>query len=163
MPATPIVTINAAVAQANSLTYLTATGLAPEGLTPTVELMDHGDTKEYAVRWQRRVNGALVPDQRLVSVTPQTGQVFSIVVVSIPYTTPPAPTISSQQAIAAANQLLGASSTTVASSDLVVTFDADGAQLLVWQIGMHINGSTPGAAMVQVDAMSGAATVIGRG
>jgi len=104
-----------------------------------------------------------VPDQRLVSVNPQTGQVYSIVVVSVPYTTPPVPTVSSQQAVAAANQILGASSTTVDSSDLVVTFAADGTQLLVWQIGLRVTGSTPSAAMVQVDAMTGVATVIGRG
>jgi hypothetical protein len=164
MPITPAVTISATAAQADSLSFLSGAGLANDGLTPTVELVDHGDFKEYAVKWQLRVNGALVPEQRLASVNPQTGKVFSLVVVSVPYAAPPTPTISRQDAIAAANRLLGAPLTTVESSDLVVTFDGNGAQLLVWQIGVRIDGPTPSAAaMVQVDAMSGAATVIGRG
>ena len=164
MPITPGVTITTDAAQADSLTFLSAAGLANGGLTSSVELIDHGDFKEYAVKWQLRVNGALVPEQRLVSVNPQTGKVFSLVVVSVPYKTPPIPTISRQDAIAAANRLLGAPLTTVESSDLIVTFDANGAQLLVWQIGLRAGGPTPSAAaMVQVDAMTGTATVIGRG
>lgn len=163
MPITPAVTISAGAAQEASLSFLTGAGLANASLMPTVELVDHGDFKEFAVKWQLRVNGALVPEQRLVSVNPQTGKVFSLVVVSVPYSAPPTPTISRQDAIAAANLLLGAPLTTIESSDLVVTFDASGAQLLVWQIGLRIGGPTPSAAMVQVDAMSGAATVIGRG
>ena len=164
MPITPAVTITADTARTDSLTFLTGAGLANDGLTPSVELIDHGEFKEYAVKWQLRVNGALVPEQRLISVNPQTGKVFSLVVVSVPYTTPPIPTISRQDAIAAANLLLGAPLTTVESSDLVVTFDASGAQLLVWQIGLRVGGPTPSAAaMVQVDAMTGTATVIGRG
>ena len=163
MPSTPGVTITEATARSDSLAFLTASGFATDGLTATVELIDHGEFKEYHVAWQRRINGALVPDQRLVSVNPQTGEVFSLVNVSTPYAPPPVPALSLDQAVVAAKQLLGESSTTVESSDLVVTFASDGKQLLVWQVGIHVKGSNPGAAMVQVDAMSGAAIVIGRG
>ena len=163
MPSTPGVTITEAAARSDSLAFLTASGLATGGLTATVDLIDHGDFKEYQVAWQRRINGALVPDQRIVSVNPQTGEVFSLVNVSTPYEPPPAPGLSLDQAVAVARQLLGESSTTVESSDLVVTFAPDGTQLLVWQIGIHVNAPNAGAAMVQVDAISGTAIVTARG
>jgi Peptidase propeptide and YPEB domain len=164
MPSTRAVAISPAAAQSAAKAYLVANAIPAEGLTPAVQLVDHGSFQEYDVTWQHRINGALVPDQRLLSVNPETGDVFSFVNISYPYAPPARPVVSEEQAIAAADSLLGVTaSSTIVSSDLIVTFDSQGRQILVWRVGVRENGSIPTAAMVQVDAMTGAATVIGRG
>jgi hypothetical protein len=163
VPVTSVVTITAATAQNAAAAYLAANGIPTTDLSPTVALADHGGMRQFDVTWQRRVNGALVPDQRIVSVNPQTGEVFSLIDIAYPFTTPSVPLVSQAAAVAAAQSLVDAPSAALDSVDLVVSFDTSGAQTLVWRVGLRIGGIPPSAAMVEVDALTGAATVIGRG
>jgi hypothetical protein len=93
-----------------------------------------------------------------------TGEVVSFTDEQLPYMDPPDPVVGEDEALAKAEDA-AAQGGKAASSELRVTFDpADGTQSLVWQVavGSDANGWVE-AALVEVDALSGDATVLGRG
>lgn len=128
---------------------------------PKATLVDHGTFKEYLVEWQSRVNGALVPDYKSVSVNPETGEVFGFTNFERSYTTPPSAQVDELTAEKAALGSLESSHTwQVRAAELRVGFDDTGDQILVWQFELT-DGA--GAALVEVDAITGTAIVVGRG
>jgi hypothetical protein len=165
IPTTASVRISENDALKRARDYLRALGLSVAGLSSSVRIADHGAYKEFDVTWDRRIHGALTPDRRLVSVNPDTGDVFSVVNVDYAYADPGPAKLDQAAAVTAARTALdaGSASATVDSSDLVITFDANGNQLFVWMIGFVTPGMPPAATLVEVDADSGAATIVGRG
>jgi hypothetical protein len=150
-------------AQATATSYLAAHGISTKGLKQRFEVIDHGSVIEYQVTWDLRINGARVPDSRTVSVNPETGEVFAYTDFHREYAPPPSPNIDETGAVALARAFVEAPDARVGSTDLLVWFDPSGNQLLVWWIGLAEVDSNGGAAMVQVDAVSGDASVIARG
>ena len=74
---------------------------------------------------------------------------------------PPAPRLSADEAAAAARAEEADAGATVTSTDLAIDFDAAGKQILVYELDLT---RTDGFYVkVQVDALSGAVTVVGRG
>ncbi len=82
-----------------------------------------------------------------------------------PYVDPPPPTIAEAEAIRIAASSLGVESGAVRDVVLLVTFDTStGGQLLVWRLQVgHDTGEYVDAALVDVDAVTGKVTIIGRG
>jgi hypothetical protein len=157
--ATVAITPDEAVALATA--YLRRHSISTDGLQPAVELMDHGDTKEYAVAWTGRVNGVRVPTKRDVSLDPVTGRVYAFAQYGRAFVAPPAPTLTEAMAVAAARALLRDPTAKVTASDVAIAFEAAGAQLLVYELNLTLTDGF--VASVQVDAITGAATVTGRG
>ena len=126
------------------------------GLTPEVVIVDHGEFAEYRVSWTLRVHGALVPDQRVFSINPQTAEVFGYVNVRRPYSDPGPPVISGEAALTAATRSLGGDAA-LQSTDLVIRFTPSGKQLLMWELLFEEtdeNGYAMGR-LVKVDATTG--------
>lgn len=161
-PESDAVSVSATDAAASATAFLTSHQVPIAGFTIDVQLADHGETKQFDATWTQRSNGALTPDLRSVSVAPDTGKVFAFVNISRPYKTPPEAVVSQQQAVADAAQAVGQSTLDVESSDLVIAFDAGGAQLLVWQIAA-MDPKSSAAYLFHVDALSGKVEVVGRG
>lgn len=161
LPTSTAVQVSADQAQSIASSYLSKQAIPTDGLQPAVELLDHGDFKEYRVTWTGRANGAVTPDTRAVSVDPATGAVFAFEDFDRPFATPPDPKLSPADAAAAARALVGDPSAMVTATDLAVAFDPSGAQLLVYRV--HLTLSDGYFAYIQVDAASGAATILGQG
>lgn len=161
MPTSPAVTLREDAALAKATAWLAAHSVDTAGLTPTTELIDHGSTQEYQVVFQARMDGVRLPHRVDVSVNPATGDVYGFVLFSRAYTPPPKPVLTREQAIAAAREEEADPDAKVTATDLAVAFDATGAQLLVYELDLT---RTDGFyAKVQVDALTGAVTVLGRG
>jgi hypothetical protein len=154
--------VDSSAAAAAASDFLSQRGISG-GIAPHVLLIDHGSYRQYDVVWQTRLNGALVPDERTVSINPGTGEVFSYENFSRPYETPPTASVTREQAIAAAEAYLKVSEARVAAADLVIAFDLSGAQTLVWRLELGDLAPDGGAALVQVDALDASVQVIGRG
>jgi hypothetical protein len=161
LPTSAAVQVSADQAQGIAASYLSKQAIPTDGLQPAVELLDHGDFKEYRVTWSGRANGALTPNMREVSVDPATGAVFAFEDFERPFATPPDPKLSPADAAAAARGLVGDPGASVTAADLAVAFDPSGAQLLVYRV--HLTLSDGYFAYIQVDAASGAATMLGKG
>lgn len=158
------VKVDQGLATRSGQSYLDQLGVSTSGFTAHAELIDHGSYKEWDVRWQRRVNGALTPETLEVSVDPDTGRVFSLVNVSTPFTTPPTPTVQSDAAVAAAQKHLGWKSASPVTADLVISFAPDGTQLLVWQVVLTTSqNGVPVYAREMVNALDGSVTDLGQG
>jgi hypothetical protein len=156
------VSVSAAVAAAAASRFLDVYRVSTADLAQKVTLVDHGDTREFRVEWDKRVNGALVPVYRSVSINPDTGLAFGLLNFSRPYTDPAPPTVGREAAESTARTLTGEGVWEPVSTDLQVTFDDQGAQLLVWMF--EYSDAVAGAAVrVQVDAYSGAGVVVARG
>jgi hypothetical protein len=140
--------------------FLSKHGFSVPAMTGKVTLVPHGSFNEFLVEWQSRVNGALVPDYRSVSVNPETGEVFGYSDFSRAYSAPPNAEISSADAQAIAATMMGPG-WTADSSDLLVTFDDAGVQQLTWAIAVSNAGIA--FAVVDVDGLTGQATVVARG
>ncbi|MHB8960550.1 MAG: PepSY domain-containing protein [Candidatus Limnocylindrales bacterium] len=161
MPTSRIVTLTKDEAQAAAAAWLAAHGVRTGGLSPATTLLDHGSTQEYAVDFQGRVNAARTPHRVTVSIDPATGAVFAFVLFTRPFVTPPAPRLTADEAVAAARSEEADPGATVTSTDLAIDFDAAGKQILVYELDLT---RTDGFYVkVQVDALSGAVTVMGRG
>ena len=169
----PTTTITPQQASSVASAYLAARNISTIGLTMTLSLQDHGDSETYVVAWQRIVNGAEVPDSREVEMDAGTGIVFRLHNITRPYAVPSPAVVGRDLAISNAgvavaqttsaaptSAVLVARAFTVVSSDLRVVFAAAGVQQLIWQIGLK---STSDYFLVNVDAATGNATVIGRG
>jgi hypothetical protein len=167
LPAVPTgtsVRIDQGAAVDRASAYLEQGGVATPGLTAQAQLVDHGSYKEWAVRWQRRVNGALAPGTLEVSVNPDNGAVFSLVNIPVPFVSPPTPKILRSQAETIARKYVGWASSSIDASDLVVAFAPDGTQVLAWQV--VVSSTRSGVAMharLNVDALNGSVTELGRG
>jgi hypothetical protein len=161
MPTSALVAISPEEALADATAYLATQGVSLDGLGPSTELLDHGDTKEYAVTWTGRVNGVRLPTLRRVSVDPGSGRVYGYSSFDKPWATPPAPRLTATEAEMAARRAINDAGATVTSTDLAITFDAGGSQLLVYELDLTTSNGF--YAKVQVDAMTGTATVTGRG
>lgn len=103
------------------------------GLAPEVRFIEHGEFAEYQVTWTRRVHGALVPDQRLFSINPQTAEVFGLVNIRRPFEELGPPLISADDALDAAIASFSGD-VTFQSSDLVLRFTPQGEQVLRWEL-----------------------------
>jgi hypothetical protein len=157
-------------AVANARAFLDEHGIAFEGLNESVELVDHGDTNEYVVKWERVVDGVIVPDSRLVGVDAATGRIFRYANVSRAYQAPGKPTIDQSSAIELAVEASGlGAAAAVERTELRIAFDAFGKQYLAWRVVLTgpVEGAPAGGPMahafVEVNANSGEATILGRG
>ncbi len=161
MPTSRTVTIAKDEALDAAAAWLAAHGVATSGMTPTATLLDHGSSQEYEVDYQGRVNGARIPHRVDVSIDPATGAVFAFVLFTRPFVTPPAPRLTVGEAVAAARAEEADPGANVTATDLAIDFDAAGAQVLVYEIDLT---RTDGFyAKVQVNALTGSVTVLGRG
>jgi hypothetical protein len=161
MPASPTVKLTKDEALAAATAWLASHGITTTGLAPTTTLMDHGAIQEYALDFEGRVHGARVPHRVNVSINPATGAVYAFVLFTRPFVTPSAPTLTIAEATSAARGEEHDPDAKVTSTDLAIAFDAAGTQILVYEVGLT---RTDGFFVkVQVDALSGAVTVLGRG
>ena len=151
--------------------FLTEHGIAFDGMTQSVEKMDHGETWDWDVKWSRYAGDVLLPDSIEVGITPA-GEVFSWAWYRQPYSSPPAAQIdqATAEAAAIAAAFPDAPQTKIESTQLTLKVDADGNQRLVWDVqvtGWVTMSSGPAMpidhAWVEVDAETGAATVVGVG
>jgi hypothetical protein len=151
--------------------YAKAQGLDVGNTAPQVQFQDHGASTEYDLVWQRVVNGAEVPDFKLIQIDAATGRVFAFSDFRHPFTDPPTPAVSKNQAIADAEGLTATTlgyvpmRYTVDDSRLQVRFDSAGNQMLVWQVEISTTSldSQNEYFIILVDAQSGVATIQGRG
>jgi hypothetical protein len=161
-----------------AISFLHARGIAIAGLDMTVQAKNRGPSLgTFVVAWQRHVNGAAVPDSREVELLAASGLVFNMTNTSRPYADPPTPTVDRNQAITAAETAADsgsvpspapgarAGSYTVVSTELRVWFTPAGGQELLWNVELTFatNQGYDDAYWVSVDAMTGSATVTGRG
>jgi hypothetical protein len=147
-----------------SKAYLEQNGVAIDGFTPRARIVDHGSYKEWDVQWQRRVNGALTPETRETSVNPDSGTVFSLVNTSVPFSTPPTPTILQAKAATIAQKHLGWTPVSIESCDLVIAYSPNGSQVLAWQFVLSsVQAGIPQYARLNVDAIDGSVTDLGQG
>ena len=155
--------LSSSTALATATAFAAAHGLDTTGLSPEVALVDRGSTIEYRVDFRLRINGALVPRAITISINPATGAVFALTNLAHPYVTPPAPHINAAAAVAAARSIVGDPTAAVESTDLLISFDASGAQALVWHVALSSVGANGAVTLIEVDALTGSSTVIGRG
>lgn len=175
-PSTTSITADQALAVASS--FLTQRQIGTDGLTASVVKKDRGDVKTFVATWQRVVNGAIVPNSRMVEMDASTGVVFNLNDTNRPYADPPVPAIGRDQAVfraeAAVSESGAAASASVdqtpatfviESTSLQVSFTMAGVQQLQWSIELGYNTGQiyDSYAAVSVDAMTGVATVVGRG
>lgn len=165
VPAGAEVAIKPADAQAAAVRFLSGHRIDFRALAVAVSTMDHGDSAEYVVTFQRTSNGARVPDTRIVSVDPATGNVFSFVDDRRPYQDPPPARIGREDAVARAAAAAGVNGAEPLRTELRVEFDRDGTQQLVWEIELSAASGQGyvSYAAVKVDALTGEASVVGRG
>lgn len=151
--------------------YLADQGIEVDGMTAQVKLDDRGAALVYSVSWQRSVNGALVPDSRMVQLDAGTGVIFNVHNTSRLYSNPPTAVVARGKAISAAQDTatksVGRKSATykLIDASLQVTFDSQGTQGLVWQVKLYAAdlANSTGYFEITVDAMTGSASVTGRG
>ncbi len=161
--------VDSAAALATAKAFASVRSVATSGLDETVQFADHGERSEFVVEWIHRVNGVIVPDYRLVGVDASTGEVWRFLNVSRPYADPGKPAVQQAAAEAAARTILtDATGVKADSAELRVTFTQAGEQRLVWQVSLSgiADGTTADVTshwFVEVDAMSGAATLLATG
>ncbi len=179
MPSPSTTSITAAQAQAAASSFLAARHISMDGLTVSVVKKDRGpDVKTFVVSWQRVVNGAVVPDSRMVELDAGSGVVFNMDNTTRPYSDPPTPEVGRDQAVSYAEAVAGTSiatasgpavgtsaTYTVVSASLQVWFTPAGVQQLLWSVELSSDSGQgyKSYAAVSVDAMTGSATVVGRG
>ena len=148
-------------ATATATSWLADRGVDTAGMAPVTTLLDHGSIQEYQVLWTARLGAVRLPRIVQVSINPETGVVCSFLNNGRSYVDPPAPKLTLEDATAAARAEERDAGANVTSSELVVTFDPAGAQVLVYELRMtRSNGFF---VMLDVDALTGAVTVVGRG
>ncbi len=132
---------------------------------PEAELVDHGELQEWDVTWQGRSGQAFAPDTRRVRLEAVSGEVIGLLDNRLPCTTAPAAAITAVQAAARARVAAGMPNGVVESSELWIWFDAAGTQILVWRVTLTSPPDDPygGAAMVDVNAITGDAVITGQG
>lgn len=153
-----------------AVAFLTQHAIPTSGLSRTVRLVDHGDTADYEVSWTRIENGIQLPDTRLVRVDRATGLVFAFFDMRRPFAPPPSPALDRIEATKVAVEVSGLNATDVIDPQLTVTFDINGLQRLVWRVYLKTHNADPTrgpsyevARIVDVDAITGYAEVVGQG
>jgi hypothetical protein len=146
--------------------FLSARTIGTDGMSPTVEKRDRGLALTYEITWQLRVNGVKVPESRTVEMDAGTGVVFKMLDVSRPFDAPPSPSVDVNSAISRARIAAGIDQPSIVDSpQLEVTFTPAGQQMLVWTV--RLSSRNPRGyeeyALVTVDAITGTASLIGRG
>jgi hypothetical protein len=164
----PEIKITSDQALATGRAFLDDHGFPWQGLRETVELRNHGESNEYVITWEHWEGDVLTPDYRMVGINAATGRVFRYADVQRPYVLPGEPKVARAAALVAAAEASGfGGAGIVTKSELRIVFDYAGAQRLVWWV--YLDGPVPGApdlvahALVEVDAMTGTATVLGGG
>lgn len=161
MPTSTTVKLTKDEALVTATAWLAGHGVTTTGLSPTTTLMDHGSTQDYAVDFEGRVNGARVPHRVNVTINPESGAVYAFVLYTRPFVPPPSPKLTVAEATTAARAEEQDPNARVTATDLAIAYDAAGNQILVYEFDLT---RTDGFyAKVQVDALSGAVTVLGRG
>lgn len=142
--------------------YMNAHRVSYDGLASSVTLFDSGSTKYYSVTFQRYVNGVTVPDTRMLSVDPVTGEVFSFVWRQIPYGSVPSPTIDREAAIEKALAAACLSPYKIDSVQLLLDPGWVWPGHVVWSVGVSsaATGIDEGY-MIEVDAQTGETRVVG--
>lgn len=160
VPSSRVTKLSPADALTAATAYVEAHGLSVDGLGAGVELVDHGEAVAYEVTWTKVERGIELPVRTILQVDAATGAIFSFLDVRRPYAEPPAPVVSRELAVSAARIAAAMSSASVDGAKLLVSFTPDGRQQLVWEIALTDGVSH---ALVDVDAISGSAVVVGRG
>ncbi len=137
-------------------------GLSMPGATPVVTTADHGAVKYVDVTWQKMKGKVKLPATLVVELDAATGKLVRLGNDVLPYADPPYLAVTQAQAEQAAKAASGLANPTVESAEALVTFDATGAQQLVWRLGVF-DASAPASAQVEVDGVTGEAVVVGRG
>jgi hypothetical protein len=149
--------VSSSEALAAAVSFLDSHRISIAGLgAPDVELLDHGSSAEYVVTWQKvNADGVLLPDSRAVRLNPISREVFSYLDLQRPFVDPGTARVDVSEAV----RLARASSQDgeVQASQLAVSFDAAGRQMLIWRIALEkttVEGAHE-AWVVLVDANSG--------
>jgi hypothetical protein len=171
VPVAGTVTIDAAEAIQTATKFLEIRHVSAFDFTESVRLVNHGESSEYVVSWERRVGEILVPDSMTVGIDAATGQVFRFLSLHRDYVDPGLPSIGEKAAIelgVKASDLEGP--IVVDEARLRIAFNEVGTQRLVWEVFLSAarptNEEEPmgiSHAIVEVDATSGNAVVVGRG
>jgi hypothetical protein len=161
MASAPTVVLKPDQALAAATAYLAKHNVDATGLTGTVELLDHGEFQEYQITFLAVVNGVQLPDRVNVSVNPITGEIFSFGQYRHDIGPVPSPRLSLEDATAAAKAEEKDPGLTVTASTLAVVLNDAGTQQLVWEL--DATRSDGFYVKLNVDAISGAVTVTGRG
>jgi hypothetical protein len=157
------VTITQAQAESTAEGFLVEHHVPFDGMTKTVEFMDHGAMQEYSVTWQRYVNGAAVPDSRVVRVDAHTCKVFSFNDLRLAYGPVASPAVGRDDAIALAIEKSGLTEPKVESVSLEVARAGEWAGRLVWSVGLSARMPELGYYAIYVDAITGETLIYGQG
>lgn len=158
--------MSATDAKASAIQYLQDTSVPTTGLTPQLTATDRGPgLRTYKVVWSRRVNGILMPDERMVELDASTGAIFRMHDVRRTVADPSPAKVARDQAVAAAKALVGYADASLAKTDLVVRVSPDGSSRTVWTVELYrsLTDGTVAAYKVEVDAVSGGATLVATG
>jgi hypothetical protein len=157
------VRITQAQAEQTAEAFLAVHHVPCDGMTKTVEFMDHNAMQEYIVTWQRYVNGAAVPDSRVVRVDAHTGNVFAFNDFRQPYAPVASPALTEDDAIALAVKTSGLTDPKIESVSLKVAPAGDWAGRLVWSVGLSAQMPELGYYAIYVDAITGETLVYAQG
>lgn len=161
--------IGAEQAKKRGRDFFAVRSVAIPGVEPTVVQRDRGQAITYEVTWQQKVNGANVPESRAVEMDAATGVVFKMIDLSRSYDTPPSPSVDEISAVAKARSLAQSENRGVApqvvDTELGVTFDPSGQQMLTWSVRLSTVTASGSESywIVGVDALTGATAIVGRG
>ena len=151
--------------------FLGTREVSTDGLEQRVTFVDHGESSAYEMEWIRIVDNVVVPDSRVVGVDAASGRVFRYSYVNRSYAVPPPPMVDRARAEKAAMEQLPADrAVDIENTELRIAFTLAGDERLVWLIqatwvaAESENGDIVlGHALVEVDAESGKAAIVGAG
>lgn len=138
-------------------------GISTNGLTASVESASHGVVSLFDVSMRRLEGEVAVPDFREFQVATD-GSVVSFSDEQLPYTVPK-DYLSKADALAVARDLPGVGNADLQRADIHIAFDHPGHQVLEWEFAFQSLDDVGAieATLVDVDALTGKASVAGRG
>jgi hypothetical protein len=165
VPTTTTISMTQDQAQASAEAFFEAHAIPIVGLTATVKLEDHGESKFYTVTFQRYESGVQVPDMRTASVDPSNGKVFSFTDRRVAYGPVPTPKIGRIEAIRLATAASKLSNPTIEDVQLMIDSSPVWPGRLVWsvQLSETTSGGWVSAFWIEVDAITGEAKITGQG
>ena len=150
--------------------FLVAHRVDFDGMTMSVEFIDHGAAQAYYITWQRHVGGAAVPDTRQVQVDARTGKVFGFNDFRRPYGSVASPSITRDGAIALATKRSGLTDPEVHEASLMIVPTGDWAGRTVWSVQLSAEVPIPSSSSgyisafwIYVDAATGETLIYGQG